>query len=85
MNLRINRSFNKKLYQPKALYVIRAGVLKTLKRCNITCMRIWKRARGALRRQTKVFQANIRRVADTMNRQEGAVDLKELSIQQPSI
>jgi hypothetical protein len=33
-------SFKKKLCQPKALDVIRAGVLKTLKRCNITCMRI---------------------------------------------
>jgi hypothetical protein len=76
-------SFNKKLCQPKALVVNRDGLSKAFKRCNITFRRI--RKRGALMRQMKVIQAGSRQGVDTMNRREGAVDLDELSIHQPSI
>jgi hypothetical protein len=88
LNRKRDRSFNKKLIQAKTLNVIGDWALWTHRGSNLVINRIRrKRSKtgATLKRLTKDVEAKRRRVAGTTDRREGAVELQELSVPQPSI
>jgi hypothetical protein len=88
LNRKRDRNFNKKLSLAKTLNVIRDWALWTLRGSNLVINRIRrKRSKtgATLKRLTKDVEAKRRRVAGTADRREGAVELQELSVPQPSI